>query len=243
MSRVRQAASRAEGQNNLKQLTLATINTADGYNGKMPPGPEGWYPAYRQLQANNGYGPCLFHILPAMDSDPLYKSSETELDQKKIYAAWTVAAKPVKTFIAHNDPTSEPGSDRTSYLANGLALTLQGTRFPATFTDGTSQTIFFAEAYSEATDAITWGGKTEKWKTERRWADYPVWMPAPSAVMFQVAPPRHEASARVPQGLTPAGIQVALGDGSARNVSAEVSAATFYAACTPNGNDVLGADW
>jgi len=46
-----------------------------------------------------------------------------------------------------------------------------------------------------------------------------------------------------PQGLLGEGIQVGLGDGSVRFVSDSITPATFYAACTPNSNDVLGADW
>jgi prepilin-type processing-associated H-X9-DG protein len=39
------------------------------------------------------------------------------------------------------------------------------------------------------------------------------------------------------------GIQVGLADGSVRNVSSSVSAATWWAACTRNGGDQLGSDW
>ena len=40
-----------------------------------------------------------------------------------------------------------------------------------------------------------------------------------------------------------AGILVALGDGSVRLVNASISAATWWAACTPNGGEALAADW
>ncbi len=40
-----------------------------------------------------------------------------------------------------------------------------------------------------------------------------------------------------------AGILVAMGDGSVRMVGSSVSGATWWAACTPNGGEVLGSDW
>jgi prepilin-type N-terminal cleavage/methylation domain-containing protein len=47
----------------------------------------------------------------------------------------------------------------------------------------------------------------------------------------------------IPQGLSVSGIQVLLGDGSVKSVSSGVSAATWAAAITPNGGEVLGSDW
>jgi type II secretory pathway pseudopilin PulG len=38
-------------------------------------------------------------------------------------------------------------------------------------------------------------------------------------------------------------VLVALGDGSTRSVSTSISLETWKAACTPNGGEVLGADW
>jgi hypothetical protein len=48
---------------------------------------------------------------------------------------------------------------------------------------------------------------------------------------------------RLAQSPHPGGIQVGLGDGSARFVSGSVSGETWWAACTPGNNEVLGNDW
>jgi prepilin-type processing-associated H-X9-DG protein len=40
-----------------------------------------------------------------------------------------------------------------------------------------------------------------------------------------------------------AGMMVCLADGSVRLVSPGISGATWWAACTPRGGEVLGADW
>jgi prepilin-type processing-associated H-X9-DG protein len=39
------------------------------------------------------------------------------------------------------------------------------------------------------------------------------------------------------------GINVGMGDGSVRLVSTGVSSTTWFAACTPQGGEVLGNDW
>jgi hypothetical protein len=36
---------------------------------------------------------------------------------------------------------------------------------------------------------------------------------------------------------------VALADGSVRTISPTISEWTFWAACTPDGNEALGSDW
>jgi prepilin-type processing-associated H-X9-DG protein len=241
VGRVRVAAARTQSANNLKQITLATINAADSYQGKLPPGPEGWYPTPR-LAPNSGYGPCLFHIAPYIEQDNLYKSTLTKVGDTPVYASWSAAGKVVKTFIAPGDPTAG-NTDCTSYLANSLAMPVTGARYPASFPDGTSNTILYAEAYAQATDTITWEGKKHTWKTTRRWWENPTWKPVLGDLPFQAGPPKDAASVTLPQGYTPNGINVALADGSVRLVSSQISNLTFYSACTPNGGEVLGNDW
>jgi hypothetical protein len=47
----------------------------------------------------------------------------------------------------------------------------------------------------------------------------------------------------LPQALSAQGINVGMGDGSAKLVAANVMPTTWYAAHTPNSNDVTGQDW
>ena len=240
---VRRAAAGTQSKANLHNLALGTIDCADAHQGKMAGGPPNWSPVQRGPAAFNGYGSVLFHALPYLEQEPLYKSSLKEFGKVQVYASWNLAGKPVKIYQAPGDPTQDPKADRTSYLANGLAFPRAGATYPASFPDGTSQTVLFAEGYSVATDNISWGGKTQAWKTERRWWDDPTWEPVPGDPQFQLAPAKGAAASTLPQGLTPEGINVAMGDASVRLVSGKVSAATFYAACTPAADDVLGADW
>jgi prepilin-type N-terminal cleavage/methylation domain-containing protein len=61
---------------------------------------------------------------------------------------------------------------------------------------------------------------------------------------FQVAPRGTVlCDARVAQTPHVGGMIVGLGDASARTVSPSISAYTYFRACTPAGNEVLGTDW
>jgi hypothetical protein len=123
------------------------------------------------------------------------------------------------------------------------------TSLATSFTDGTSQTILFAEKYARC------GSYGNLW-------DYPLpgsaWFPAfamlPGYVgpvtttqtsLFQYRPNpwlRMCDHARASTGHD-GGISVCLADGSARTVSPVVGAAIWWAACTPHGEDFLGPQW
>ncbi len=60
---------------------------------------------------------------------------------------------------------------------------------------------------------------------------------------FQVRPKLSECDPRIPQTPHSSGMLAALGDGSVRTLSAGMSPTTFWAAVTPAGGEVLGADW
>jgi hypothetical protein len=242
MAGIREAANRTQSQNNLKQLSLGTIDCSDANFGKLPPAFEGWYPTGKPVQSG-GFGSCLFHVLPYIGEDPRYMSSRTQSVKLSVFGNWRCEGKPVTPFIGPGDPTNSADSDRSSYLANGGLLRRGGSKYPASIPDGTSQTIFYTECYSVATDTFSSAGKSHTWKTERRWWSNPAWIPAQGAAPCQFAPSKETASANLPQGFTSAGINVGLGDGSVRFVSSAVSAETFYAACTPAANDILGSDW
>jgi hypothetical protein len=47
----------------------------------------------------------------------------------------------------------------------------------------------------------------------------------------------------MPQGFSSGVTQVLLGDGSVKGVRDGTSPATWYAATTPDGGEVLGNDW
>ncbi len=135
-------------------------------------------------------------------------------------------------------------------------------RIAGDFPDGTSNTVFFAEKYArcEYPPLMQTGGGT-MW-AHPNYNSGQSWWPAvmapdfvkynancygPNAgAMFQVQPnPFLGASCDFTRASTghSSGIQVALGDGSVRNVSTGISATTWWYAFSPNGQEPLGNDW
>jgi prepilin-type processing-associated H-X9-DG protein len=65
--------------------------------------------------------------------------------------------------------------------------------------------------------------------------------PLPS-LTFQVRPVGDQCDPRIPQTYHVSGMNVGLADGSVRGLSRGMSPGTFWAAVTPGGGEVLGAD-
>jgi prepilin-type N-terminal cleavage/methylation domain-containing protein len=259
VQKVREAAARSACQNNLKQMSLATVHMADTYNGKLPPG-IGWFP--RDMAEGGAYGGVFFHILPYIEQDNLFKATATTWGSGPgafhFYYNWTYAPKqPLPNYICPSDPTNGEGlagaggTATASYGYNHQALLASWDdrpRYPVFFQDGTSNTILFAEKYAlPGTDpaAHDWGGNV--------WFD---WAPrfasevTGPASKFLVQPSKAYCDAALPRNcqklaMTPhaGGIQVGLADGSVRTVAPSVSATTWWYALTPQGGESLPSDW
>jgi prepilin-type N-terminal cleavage/methylation domain-containing protein len=146
-------------------------------------------------------------------------------------------------------------------------------RIPNDFADGTSHTILHAEKYARCTNTdmappFRDGGNAWAFSTSAvfPWLPPPMSFPgkallpgfaipalasrgAPNAIgpgsIFQVDPTPFLGSCDPTRASTPhtSGIQVGLADGSVRNLSPTMSGDTWWAALTPNGDEVLGSDW
>jgi prepilin-type N-terminal cleavage/methylation domain-containing protein len=267
VQKVREAAARIQCGNNLKQITLAIIDCSDTHDGIMPPG-LGNYPS-RNPTPRNGQGSLFFHIFPYVEQEPAYKASlgtDGRNASLPTYTAWNVQqGVKVKTYICPMDPTSESGwaDSKTSYAYNGTIFGVSypwgwgmgSQKYPAFIQDGTSQTIFITEKEVES-----YGASGLYWTPDSGfncWAD---WGPAIASIEggFSAVGPaamfitRPRLGCGGNGGCAPGwtansghagGINVCLGDGSVHFVSQAVSANTWWAALTPNSNDVLGSDW
>ena len=104
VQQVREAAARAQCQNNLKQLGLAAHHCHDAYD-YLPPG-LGWFPG-NQYTSGGAFGSGLFHLLPFLEQDNLHNSSLGGgfyfADNNNVYQ------KQVKVFLCPLDPSVANG--------------------------------------------------------------------------------------------------------------------------------------
>jgi prepilin-type N-terminal cleavage/methylation domain-containing protein/prepilin-type processing-associated H-X9-DG protein len=155
VQKVREAAARAQCQNNLKQMCLATVNCADTNGGPLP---QDWA-FYPNPKGGNyaAFGSEMFVIQPYMEQQNLYNSclcvpgnTATQLggtdwtaqinNGLPMYAAqWSIQYQNAvsntfgdpKVYICPSDPTvpqatRQPGF-ATSYVGNGQVFTTLGT--------------------------------------------------------------------------------------------------------------------
>jgi len=157
VQKVREAAARIQSQNNLKQQVLGSHNYVDQHQGTLPTtngtsvaNDPNWGANYQPAH----YGTQYYWLLPYIEQDNVYKATA-----KNSYTSPSV----IKTYFAPGDP-SLPASGVTwgnrgaaSYAANWHVFrggwdedwqVANVMRFPASISDGSSNTIFFAERYA-----------------------------------------------------------------------------------------------
>jgi prepilin-type processing-associated H-X9-DG protein len=233
VQKVREAAARVQCQNNLKQITLAIHNVNDA-NNALPP-------VFGDFPAEGSNGTLFFHILPYIEQDNVYKNAQLEDGGYSVWHNGTYSLI-IKLYICPSDPTGNQGHlfddwlATSNYAANYLVFGTGGARIPATFQDGTSNTVVFTERYQICQGTpCAWGysGGTE-------------WTPAfayLSQAKYQILPASGQCNPTVPQSPHPGMINVAMADGSVHAISNNVSPMTWYHVCTPAGGEVLGSDW
>jgi prepilin-type N-terminal cleavage/methylation domain-containing protein len=287
VQKVREAANRTKCQNNLKQMSLALHNCNDTYR-NLPPlaGP---FPSSSTQTSNTTQFWLLPFIEQDNLYKSALDAMTNTYNPLVLPAVVPAASMTVKTYLCPADPSlptdGHPANAihlsggnaiaGSSYAANAQVFGASGGAnttppflvispmgngsIPATFVDGTSNTVVFAEKYGMCVYpslSPTGGGN---W-----WARA---VPAPSIsgpyfgyistsantqlggynvtppFQIQPAPYNGNCDPRLPSSGHTAVMQVGLGDGSVRGVSAGVSPRTWWSAVTPNGGEVLGSDW
>jgi prepilin-type N-terminal cleavage/methylation domain-containing protein len=142
VQKVRDAAMRAQSENNLKQLGLATHNFNDTY-GYLPPA-TGWSP--KQGSQNSTDGTVHYFLLPFLEQTAVYQDG---FNGWNYFAVNAPANTNIKVFIAPADPTQQPNGENgnVSYMANAMVFSSSKLSIQH-ITDGTSNTMIFGEAYS-----------------------------------------------------------------------------------------------
>jgi len=261
VQKVREAANRATCVNNLKQMTLGTISCADTYQGKIPPG-IGLYPNSTAVP-QNGDGGVLFHILPFVEAQLLYKqtlAADSRNGNLPTYTQWngTVQQAVIPIYNCPSDPTRQDPA-RTSYFHNfqimkhnypGWGYSL--TRYPANITDGTSNTIMYGDGTRRVqadnyNDRFwpDWGGTAYNGDqghvtgTVNPGVRFMSLQQVNNGVAYLCQNAYSNGFCSAGAGVSPhaGGINVSMCDGSVQNASISTSSVVLWAALTPNGGD------
>jgi prepilin-type N-terminal cleavage/methylation domain-containing protein/prepilin-type processing-associated H-X9-DG protein len=269
VQKVREAAARAKCSNNIKQLSLGTINLADTYGGKLF-GSIGLFPNIGVATPYNSCGGGFIPLLPFIEQDNLFKSAlfmtgdrnDNRNGPNPTYTQWQ---EPITTryggpgvavpvFICPSDYThpAQSGS-HSSYGQNGQVFregqwAKNTLRFPASFPDGTSNTIFYTDKLAHCNSGSYADNYWPDWGPIMNYPDLgdPTG-PTHPALQIQPKVQNNSTVAICNGGWTSsphtAGANVGLADGSVRFVSGGISGSTWWSALTPAGGETLGSDW
>jgi hypothetical protein len=230
VQKVREAAVRIQSANNLKQLSIGMMNYADDHQGRLPPavvydGQGKPLYSWRVLllpYIENGHPYKQFHLDEAWDSP---NNSKLLSMMPKVYAPPDSAASNDKTVTFYqvlDGPgaafNSDPSKGLQPFQVPGVSAQLKEsswvTRYPASFLDGTANTILIAEAG----DAVPWT--------------------KPADLHFDPTGPLPKLG-----GMLSGDFNVVMADGSVHRVKRNISQETLRAAITANGGELLGPDW
>jgi prepilin-type N-terminal cleavage/methylation domain-containing protein len=172
VQKVREAANRAQCQNNIKQLGIGIQNMMDTNSGTIPP----WLGTYpnRPGSQGNGEGSTLFLLLPYVEQQNIYNLSYAPDGFNKGLMTYSeygagngtavndesqagiASSSNIKIYVCPSDPTYQTGpvgmwpETVGSYATNGQVFqadrwNMNYGRYPASIADGTSMTVFFSE--------------------------------------------------------------------------------------------------
>jgi prepilin-type N-terminal cleavage/methylation domain-containing protein len=292
VQKVREAANRAQCSNNLKQLGIATQNMHDTFNALPPSlglfpanslnlGPITFYmlPFIEQQNiwnaskgangyynsANNGIQASIIKVY-ICPSDPSYTQEAPNNFAFGCYAANACAFSQgtfngapgdyLNYYVTGRDPSGVALVDSTYPIGIG------GKKIPASYPDGTSNTIFWTEKYARC--GPTWGnGNNFKYSTQ--WADrfavysapYINFYPNPNngnppmnvnfgtAGMFLMQPNPWQSACQLNNASTghTGGIMAGLGDGSVRMCTQGMAPTTWWMAMVPEDGLPMASDW
>jgi len=231
----------------------------------------------------------LFYILPYIEQGTFYNSCyDPNVDgnlSSMGYRPWLNRWTAIPTYICPSDgtiPSNGIGSNiqlatwkdnpsLTTYACNAQVFggidanfnvidTMNWrSKMPASFPDGTSNTIMFAERLGTCGIYMNnpadprcggvcppgSGGNVWNWWDGDSATPTFAYFTVGVASMFQIQPYPPETKCNVLNASTPhpGGMQVCLVDATVRTLTGSMTPTTWWAACTRKGNEVLGSDW
>jgi prepilin-type N-terminal cleavage/methylation domain-containing protein len=254
VQKVREAAARMSSGNNLKQMSLALHNIASNTSdGRLPPS-YGVFPVGGDWTNSGVEASMYFHLLPYIEQNNMYNSAATTGQGGKLgyQLQWAGLPRSVKTFVAPADPTNSTTDERSSYRTNMIAFvdppgntgSWSGPRLPASFSDGTSQVVAFAEGFAQCPGTWTpWYGTMDNGSCYNGGrCNGPSYVATTSAPAITTGPAATALWDR-PNSFNGTTCQISMVDGSVRGVSASVNPTTWYSANHPAAGQVLGSNW
>ena len=271
VQKVREAAARSQCSNNLKQMGIGIHNMNDTY-GVLPPldAPDAvnFIPASVQVYAGKNYTLQAF-LLPFIEQQNIYNSMSPAG-----YAGGQYM-RVIKTYLCPSDPSSANGFCLTpnggangwaacNYVANAYVFAnvpagvgwTGAARIPASFPDGTSNTILFTEAYATCGNTgnigsaygTLWADSNSVWRPgfNFTFGSYKGSIPTnyPLAQLFQVQPNyTNNCILDLPNSPHTGGIMTSVGDGSVRLVSQGVTQTIWGLACDPRDGLPMPSGW
>jgi prepilin-type N-terminal cleavage/methylation domain-containing protein len=264
VQKVREAAARIKCGNNIRQVGVAAQMAHDTTR-LLPPGLGYW-------GGGSAYGTFHFHLLPYLEQGALYQQSlyagcyfagNNGVYQQPV-AAYLCPSDPSAPPAGQAADLDGNTWGAATYAVNaqvvarvdpvGVIQSPDGqARLLASFPDGASNTILAAEKYAQCFNSnYPAGGNYWAYYFTGlnlqpyhpgfavSWNGYSIG----PASKFQIQPRPYNGGCDPTMAASPhpGGIQVALGDGSARFLSAGVSIYTWWYLCTPAGGELLGPD-
>jgi prepilin-type N-terminal cleavage/methylation domain-containing protein len=272
VQKVREAASRAKCQNNLKQVALAVHTYADNNGGNLTP--------LVIYKPNVRWTSFFFELLPYIE--------QANLAQALLAASWVTFSAQIPGYpsapnsyvevygkmplytcpsaASYNDSLGVGYADYTNYAANYLLLGNTNTLVQDNYNpnapvssrytignvpDGASNTVLLGE---KNTQFSMWAGPVSYEPIYgatfgcilNSAAAYPYSYWGPYTANAQQPPANTKPGNwdfQRPSSIHPGGMVTAMTDGSVRTVSYSVSPQTWFSAISPDDGNPLGSDW
>jgi len=260
VQKVRETANNMQSMNNLRNIGTAVMNCATQNKDKLPPG----WGQFRQSPPMTGF----MHLMPFLDQEAIYKGyiSTYNNNASNLGAAISGAALPFKGLQANSDVSIDSSTSEVSYSLNAILFpgaTGQGTNLTTSagsgistslklnkdLVNGGSNSLVAVERSAVCTGSIVhnYNGSGITGGVQARM----VMGPVNTAVITQMVPATQLRPAKgiaddnYLQAFNSSGFHAVMGDGSAKNISANVQPAVFNAVCniTTQGTSSIFASW
>jgi prepilin-type N-terminal cleavage/methylation domain-containing protein len=248
VQKVREAAARIQDANNFKQLGIAVHNCNDT-NGKLPPAYVTYPNPNGAVGPPAGLGTLQYFLLPFLEQDNLYNQATVTSDN--------LMNTPLKVYMGPADPTMPADGivnsmmmggpyGGCSYSSNYLVFGNSPgglAKIPASFPDGTSNTILFGPVYTDCSGTqYMWNmgscGNPPTWPYYYNSSANYLSLPLP-----QIRPLPAQCEVTLMQSPYAGVILVGLGDGSVHGLSSGVSQYSWNLAINPSDGLTFDGTW